>query len=477
VRAAAFWSRLAAAAALVAAGAFAQAPTLQGRSLAANGRSLTAYHLSGSPVTFGEARVVADALGLDYARGRNELTFTLGPRTVTVPLAVSLQVALRSDGISVDGRPVPGPAGAVSAGRVLVPLQPLAAAVGASFTDDGRQARLRLPEAAFEPPLRRVTSKEADRVVLQFSRMVNYRSELDGNNLVVTVPYATGENVRYSVDGGTHIKEVVVAPSKAGFQAKVALKSQDGYRVWASEQSVVIEAGPALKRTPAALSTREITVVIDPGHGGEDPGASGGGLLEKDVTLDVANAIRAALAGKGVTVRLTRLGDTNPNLATRQRSAAASDVFVSLHASSLAGSSASGVTIYFLAKNASTPAVVKNARGELSGQAGSGLVERFAAPYDASVQLADTMSGHLVGKPGLQARTESYQRLGDLILGAAPGRAVLVNVGWLSDAEDQRRLSDPAELRKLGQYLAAGILEDLAPLIKARKAAAQAAPR
>lgn len=58
-------------------------------------------------------------------------------------------------------------------------------------------------------------------------------------------------------------------------------------------------------------------IVIDPGHGGEDPGATGYGLVEKNINLFLAKAVQKALSGYDAEVRLTREGDTNPGFSTR----------------------------------------------------------------------------------------------------------------------------------------------------------------
>ncbi len=97
------------------------------------------------------------------------------------------------------------------------------------------------------------------------------------------------------------------------------------------------------------------TVVIDPGHGGRDPGAIGvGGLREKDVTLALARELREALLARGFEVVLTRERDETLSLLERTAKAegAAGDVFISLHANAARRRSAQGVEIYTLDRNA-----------------------------------------------------------------------------------------------------------------------------
>jgi N-acetylmuramoyl-L-alanine amidase len=100
----------------------------------------------------------------------------------------------------------------------------------------------------------------------------------------------------------------------------------------------------------AALGLAVRRVVIDPGHGGKSLGTSGGsGLREKDVTLDIAERLRARLAGDGLTVLMTRAGDDTISL--QQRSDIANqghgDIFVSIHVNALTPKGR-GIETYYL---------------------------------------------------------------------------------------------------------------------------------
>lgn len=106
------------------------------------------------------------------------------------------------------------------------------------------------------------------------------------------------------------------------------------------------------RETPAAVSGPAVrTVVIDAGHGGEDPGAVGSKLAEKDVVLDIAKKLATALDGRpGIDVRMTRLGDYGVSLGRRRQIARQGecDLFVSIHANSAPNRDAHGTEVFFL---------------------------------------------------------------------------------------------------------------------------------
>lgn len=90
------------------------------------------------------------------------------------------------------------------------------------------------------------------------------------------------------------------------------------------------------------------TIYIDPGHGGNDPGATNGSRYEKNDNLRLAKAVREKLKAQGHTVLMTREGDTNPTLEARIAGAIAAkaDLFISLHRNSFTTASACGLEIW-----------------------------------------------------------------------------------------------------------------------------------
>jgi N-acetylmuramoyl-L-alanine amidase len=113
--------------------------------------------------------------------------------------------------------------------------------------------------------------------------------------------------------------------------------------------SAIIASGLVLS-CPLAAGEKFTRVVLDPGHGGKDPGSSGFGLVEKDLTLDLAQRVEKILVGKGISVDLTRRTDEFVEFEERARIANASPdtILVSLHFNAHTDRSISGTeTLYW----------------------------------------------------------------------------------------------------------------------------------
>ena len=114
---------------------------------------------------------------------------------------------------------------------------------------------------------------------------------------------------------------------------------------------------PASSRRPATPATRQRIVILDPGHGGPDPGKIGpGGLVEKNEALRLARALEALLVERGYEVHLTRTRDTlialddRPHIANRLKDGRPAALFVSLHFNSVAQRSVRGFETFFLSE-------------------------------------------------------------------------------------------------------------------------------
>jgi N-acetylmuramoyl-L-alanine amidase len=187
---------------------------------------------------------------------------------------------------------------------------------------------------------------------------------------------------------------------------------------------------PASPQTPvSAGASARGRVVIDPGHGGEDPGTLiGRGAAEKKLNLAIATQLADILRSRGVEVIMTRSGDTFPTLEERADIAnrRKANLFVSIHADSSANRSAQGATIY-VSRSASK------------------------ASRAAAKAIANSVSPVSTGSRGVR---EANYRV--LVRSSCP--AVLVETGFLSNARESARLNDEDYQRRMAEAIADGIV-------------------
>ena len=217
-------------------------------------------------------------------------------------------------------------------------------------------------------------------------------------------------------------------------------------------------------------------VVIDAGHGGRDPGATGvsGNLSEKALTLTLARELRDRLAKRGrVRIALTRDGDQY--LPLDQRAAIARNLgatlFLSIHADSAPNPLARGATIYSLSDVASDAEAARfahtenGAAGSLSsesdGSVRSLLVDlAYRDQMTASADWAVRMVNKSSGRVGL--RPEPHRFAAFHVLRRAEVPAVLFEAGYLSNVDDEALLMSNEGRAKIVDALAATIEADLA---------------
>jgi N-acetylmuramoyl-L-alanine amidase len=230
-------------------------------------------------------------------------------------------------------------------------------------------------------------------------------------------------------------------------------------------------AAPAAGPRPEPVALRSI--VLDPGHGGHDSGAVGAsGLQEKDLTLDVARRLGAVLQEElGVRVTLTRSRDVFVPL--RERTALANrqkaDLFVSIHVNAARGASASGTETYFLSSEATdnsarAAAAFENKVIELEpGSRGGSRDLLRSILWDLaqsefqqeSSRLAEGLQDSL--ERALRQPSRGVKQAPFYVLGGAAMPAVLVEIGFISNAHEEERLQDEGYRDRIARALAAGL--------------------
>ena len=245
-------------------------------------------------------------------------------------------------------------------------------------------------------------------------------------------------------------------------------------------------------RTPARSTDRLIIVALDPGHGGEDPGAIGpGGTREKDVVLKVARQLRdrinaTQVGGNPMRAFLTRDGDFFVPLGTRVEKArrVQADLFVSIHADAFTTPSARGASVFALSQGGASSSAArwlasKENEADLIGGVNVGSqdrhVQRALLDMSTTAQINDSLKlgSVLLGEIGGMARLHKprVEQAGFAVLKAPDIPSVLVETAFISNPEEEAKLRSAAYQEQLADALMRGIVRYFAknpPLARSR---------
>ena len=233
-------------------------------------------------------------------------------------------------------------------------------------------------------------------------------------------------------------------------------------------------SAPERKPAPAADIARLVTVVIDPGHGGEDPGAVGrGGSLEKDVTLAIARRLKARIDGTpNMRALLTRDGDYFIPLQQRVAKArrVRADLFVSVHADAFVKPTARGSSVFVLSENGASSSAARwlanreNA-ADLIGGVNIGVKDPHlartlldlsqTATLNDSLKLGKAVLGEIGGINDLHKG--HVEQAGFAVLKAPDIPSILVETAFISNPEEEKRLTDNAYQDKMADALLTGM--------------------
>ena len=243
----------------------------------------------------------------------------------------------------------------------------------------------------------------------------------------------------------------------------------------------VVSVTPVAPAAPVAIrpahaptdSGRDIVIAVDAGHGGVDPGASGRRTREKDVVLEIAKALAARINQEpGMKAALTRDGDYFITLQERSKRArrAKADLFVSIHADAIANPDVSGSSVYVLSdRGASSEAARWLAERENAADLKGGVKLDDKDPVLANVlmDLSQTasISASMVAADNVlksldrigEVRKPRVQQAGFVVLKSPDVPSMLVETAFISNREDERKLSTPAHRAKLANAIFAGI--------------------
>jgi N-acetylmuramoyl-L-alanine amidase len=240
------------------------------------------------------------------------------------------------------------------------------------------------------------------------------------------------------------------------------------------EAALRMLAEPDRPRARGAEVSRLLTVAIDPGHGGEDPGAIGpNGTMEKDVVLNIALRLREKLrAEPGVRVLMTRDSDFFVPLATRVSKARAvsADLFVSIHADAFVLPHAKGSSVFVLSdSSASSLGARWLARRENSADliggvnlpAGNREVAKVLLDLSTTAQIKDSrkLAGSVLGElRGVgDLHSAQIEQAGFAVLRAPDVPSILIETAFISNPNEERKLRDPRYQAQLADAIFVGI--------------------
>jgi N-acetylmuramoyl-L-alanine amidase len=346
------------------------------------------------------------------------------------------------------------------------------------------------------------------RVVLDLPVGVAYTVAVGDKQMLLTLPEVVAEAYSdapgdlylqhlqlYPISGGTALKlEAGHSLDTTGRGFSLGLIPADSNNPY---ERLFVDLGPALRAENIPVSGMvEVTaqeaqelaavralpranglkVVIDPGHGGDEPGTTTGPVTEASVVLAISLKVRGILEAKGVEVVMTREGDYFIELSERANMATTDhNVFVAVHANSTVSREASGIETYVFGvpmDEATLQQAIRENTGAEGREVGKQRTEEALASatsiagmflrqeqLEYSTELATAVQEKMVGVTGWRDR--GVKENAYWVLRHARTPAILVEVGFMSNPEEGRQLATEGYQTKLAQAIAEGILEFL----------------
>ena len=275
---------------------------------------------------------------------------------------------------------------------------------------------------------------------------------------VETIPEDLRSMEKRGEGESTEAEAAPEAPTEPMEVAEIVL-SPDSTGPSAAEDILSRNSGP----------TRLRIVALDPGHGGAEVGAEGrNGLVEKELVLSIARRLREILQERlGLRVILTRDGDGD--LALDERTALANnnkaDLFISIHADASPSRDATGSSVYFLSYSSSdSEGAVTSARGRESAVSGDSGLDFIlwdmaqASHLSQSSRLAEIFQEELLTTTGTEKANRGIKQNTFRVLKGATMPAVLVEVGFISNPQEEELLKTREHQESLAEALYRGVL-------------------
>jgi N-acetylmuramoyl-L-alanine amidase len=341
------------------------------------------------------------------------------------------------------------------------------------------------PAAPFVAPaleeLRSRSYPSFTRVVLETSGPVSYRVETDGaresrirvNSLlgdarVVEIRDGFVETVRLERSRADALIRVIFDGAIGELRASTLI---DPHRLVLD----FMRPGGPPDRDGRATTAPLRTMVLDAGHGGHDSGATGPtGLMEKELVLDVTRRVAKLVAEQlGIKVLLSRDGDHFVTLRDRTSYAnrAQADVFVSIHANAHREAASEGVETYFLSSEATDNAArqvaaLENSVVQLEKPAAGGRADVVKTILwdlaqsefqEESSRLAEIVQDSMTRS--LRIASRGVKQAGFYVLGGAAMPAILIEIGFVTNPQEERKLRASRYRDEIARAITAGLAE------------------
>ena len=304
-----------------------------------------------------------------------------------------------------------------------------------------------------DSPVKKIRSARHDggrlRIVLDLDRPVYYHSEI-------------------STLEGDHKQHLILTLSRSQQAASISKKKT----VAATQSPAAVQA----TKTDAVKRSKNIIVMIDPGHGGKDPGATGvGGVHEKNVVLSISKMIVADInRQKGFEAYLTR--STDKFLTLRQRMEVArkhkADIFIAIHADAFSNKSAKGASVFALSTKGATSeaarwlAVQENQSELMGGVVLSDKNDMLRSVLINLSQTATIRSSLDLGRSILMSiktvaplHRGSVEQAAFVVLKSPDIPSLLIETGFLSNPSEAKRLASRAYQQKIADRIQQGLVD------------------
>lgn len=395
---------------------------------------------------------------------------------------------------------LPAPA-RVRVGHALLPLSLLKSEAFALWSGfdaryDGASGTLEIEKRTTVGPVRAFSYRGRTRLALALAPGASYQSSARGVGAVeISLPYGVVEgDERVDLDDGIVSSYAVKQEPR---QARLTIQFAGKGQRWRSTELsdprrlVVDVYGPGMElasevpaaqapetRSPVAAASkpakeRRRVIVIDPGHGGKDPGATGAhGVKEKDVNLTVSLELARILRERGdMEIVLTREDDVFVPLSERSQKANGleADLFISLHCNATRDRRENGFEVYSVSETASDPeaerlAAVENASLELEGKNPQDETAKLILLAMTRTEMLNESApfAALIGR-GISKRADVGDRgtkqAGFYVLRGTHAPSVLIEMAYLSNSHDAAKLGSRRFRRKFAEGVAAGVAD------------------